>query len=69
MLKSSRFKSKSYIAGIGYGFLLILLLSSQKSEMKQIFPFSLGIINVDVTHSELFSRYKTPIFTNLLIFF
>ena len=65
-MKPSNFKSKSCILGIGNGFLLILLLSSLKSEMKRTVPFFLGIINVGAAHSELFLRFKTPIFTNLL---
>ena len=51
-LKPSSFKSNSCILGIGNGFLLILLLSSLKSEMKQTVPFFLEIINVGAAHSE-----------------
>ena len=54
------------ILGIGNGFLFILLFSSLKSEMKQIVPFFLGIINVGASHSKLFIGLKTPMLTNLL---
>ena len=65
-LKPSNFKSNSYILGIGKAFLLILLSSSLKSEMKQKVPFFLGIIHVEVAHAELFLHCKTHLFTNLL---
>ena len=45
-LKPSSIKSKYCILGIGTGFLLIRLLSSLKSEMKQTAQLFLGIINV-----------------------
>ena len=57
-LKRSSFKSKSCILEIGNGFLLILLLSSLNSEMKQAVPFLLGIINVGTAHEELFFVLK-----------
>ena len=63
-LKPSNFNNKSYISGIGKGFLLILLLSSLKSGMKQTVPFVLGII--EAAHLELFLRFHTPYFINLL---
>ena len=53
-LKPSSFKSKPCILGIGNGVLLILLLSSLKSEMKRMVPFLSGTINVGASHSELF---------------
>ena len=40
-MKPTSFKNKSRILGIGNGFLLILSLSSLKSEMKQTVPFFL----------------------------
>ena len=64
--KSFSFKSKYCILGIGNGLLLILLLSSIKSEMKQTVQFFLGIINVRAIHSELFLHFKTPMHTYLL---
>ena len=64
-LKPSSFKSKSCILGIGNGFLLILLLSSLKSEMKRTVTFFLGIKNIDAAHSELLVFLKTSMFTNL----
>ena len=57
-LKPSSFKNTSCILGIGNGFLLILLLSFLKSEMKQTVPFFLGIINVGAAYSELFYILK-----------
>ena len=60
-LKPSSFKTKSYILGIGNGFLSILLIASLKSEIKQTVPFFFGIINVGVAHSD-----KTPMNTNIL---
>ena len=65
-LKPSSFKSKSCILGMVNGFLLILLLSSLKSDMKRTVAFFLEILNVGAAHSELFSRFKTPMFTNQL---
>ena len=65
-LKCSNFNDKSYIFGIGKGFLLILLLSSLKSEMKQTVPFFWGITNLEASNLELFSRFTTAIFINLL---
>ena len=53
-LKRSYFKSKSCIFGMGNGFLLILLLSSLKLQLKRTVPFLLGIMNVGAAHSELF---------------
>ena len=50
-LKPSNFQIESCILGIGNGFLLILLLSSLKSEMKQTDQFFLGIIDVGAAHS------------------
>ena len=35
--------------------------------MKQKISLFLGITNVGAAHSNLFLRFKTPIFTNLLI--
>ena len=64
-LKHSSFKSKYYIFGVGNGFFLILLLSSLKSEMKQTVPLSLGIVNVDAAHSELYLCFKAPKSTTL----
>ena len=51
---------------MGNGLLIILLLSSLKSEMKQPIPFILGVINVGAAGSELFVRLKTTKFTYLL---
>ena len=65
-LNPSNFKSKSCTLGMGNGFLLILILSPLKSEMKLTLSFCLGNINIDTVHSELFLRFKTPKFTNLL---
>ena len=45
-LKHSNLNNKSSILEIGKGFLLILLFSSLKSEMKQNVPLLLGIIKV-----------------------
>ena len=64
-LKISSLKSKFYILEIVNGFLLILLLSLPKSEMKQTVPFFLIIVNVGAAHSELLLPFKTPMFTNL----
>ena len=49
-LNPSNFNNKSCILGVGTGFLSIHLLSSLKSEMKQIVPFFLGIIKVGAVH-------------------
>ena len=49
-LKPSNFNNKSCILVIGKGFLLNLLLSSLKSEMKQNVLFFLGIIKVGTTY-------------------
>ena len=68
-LRPSSFESLSCILRIGNGFLSILLLNSLKSDMKQTGPFFLGIINVCKAQSELFLRFKAPMFTNLLIAF
>ena len=65
-MKLSNFNNKSYILGIGKGFLLIILLSSLKSEMKRTVPFLLVIIKVGAAHLELFLRFNTPMFINLL---
>ena len=65
-LKPSNFNNKYCILGIGKGFLLILLFSSLNSEMKQTIPLFLEIIKVGVAHLELFLRFNTPIFINLL---
>ena len=65
-LKPSNFNNKSYILGIGKGFLLILLLSSLKSDMKQIVPLFLGIIKVGAAHLELFFCFYAHIFIDLL---
>ena len=67
-LKSSNFDNKSCILGIGKGFLLILLLSSLKSEMKCTVPLFLEIIKVGAAHLELFLRLNTAIFINLLTY-
>ena len=64
-LKPSCFKYKFCILGIENGFLLTLSLRSLKLETKQTVPFFLGIINAGAPHSDLFLRFKTPIFTNL----
>ena len=64
-MKPSSFKSKSYILGIGNGFLLILLFNFLKSEMKQAIPLFMGIINVGAGHSDLFLCFKISMFTNL----
>ena len=64
-MKPSSFKSKPCIFEIGNGFLLTLLLSSLKSEMKQTVPFVLWIINVGAAHSKLYIHCKTFMFTNL----
>ena len=45
-IKPSNFNNKSNILGIGKDFLLILLFSSLKSEMKRTVPFFWGIIKV-----------------------
>ena len=55
-LKPSNFNDKSCILGIGKGFLLILLFSSLKSEMKRTVPNFLGIIKVGAAHMELVLR-------------
>ena len=65
-LKPSNFKNKSCIFGIGKSFLLILLLSSLKSEMKLTVPFYFGIIKVEAAHLDLFLRFNTPMYINLL---
>ena len=65
-LKRSNFDDKSFILGIGKGSLLSLLLSSLKSEMKQIVPFSKGIIKFGDVHLELFLRLNTPMLITLL---
>ena len=65
-LKPFSFKCKSCILEIGNGFLLILLFSSLKSEMKQIVPFFLGIKNLGAAHLELCLLFKTAVFTNIL---
>ena len=65
-LKLSGFKNKYCILGKGNGFFLIPLLSSLKSDMKQTVEVFYGIINEGAVHSELFLRFKRPIFTNLL---
>ena len=67
-LEPSNFSNKSCILGIEKGFLLILLLSSLKSEMKRTVPFISGIIKVGATYLILFLRFNTPIFINLLTF-
>ena len=59
-LRPSNFNNKSCIFGIDEGFLLILLLSSLKSEMKWLVPFFLGIIKVGASHSELYLHFNTP---------
>ena len=64
-LKPSNFNDKSCILGIGKGFLLSLLLSSLKSEMKRAVPLFLGIIKVGETHLELFLRFNTPMCIDL----
>ena len=51
---------------MGNGFLLILLLSSLQIQMKQIVLFILKIIIVGAAYFELFSRFKTSMYTNLL---
>ena len=58
--KPSSFSSKSWIFGIGKGFLFILLFSSRKSEMNWIIPFFFGMMNVGAAHSERFTFRKTP---------
>ena len=65
-LKPSTFNHNCCILGIGKCFLLMLLLSSLKSEMKRIVPFFLGIIKVRAAHLELFSRFYTAMFIILL---
>ena len=64
-LKPSNLKGKSFILGIGNGFLFILLLNSLQSEMKRSVPFFLGIGNIGAAYSELFLHFKTPMLTNL----
>ena len=61
-MKPSNFNNKSCILGIVKGFLLILLFSSLKSEMKRTVPFCSVIIKVGAAHLELFLRYKIPMF-------
>ena len=51
-LKPPSLKSKSCILGIGNEFVLNLLLSSLKSEVKQTVPFSLEITNVGAAYSK-----------------
>ena len=65
-LKTSSFESKSYTLGVQNGFLLILLLSSLKSDMKETVPFFLGITNIGAAYSESSLRFRAPMFTNLL---
>ena len=65
-LKRSNFNSKSCILRIGKGFLLIILLNSQKSEMTRTVAFFLGIIKVGAARLELFLPFNTPMFINLL---
>ena len=62
----SNFSNKSCILGIGKGFLLIFLLSSLKSEIKQTIAFILGVIKVGAAHLELILHFYTPMFINLL---
>ena len=50
----SNFNNKYCILGRGKDFLLILLFSSLKSDMKQSIPFFLGIIKVGAAYLELF---------------
>ena len=64
-LKPSNLNNKSCILGIGKAFLLILLLSFLKSEMKRTVPFFLEIIKVGAAHLELFLHFNTP---HLLIY-
>ena len=65
-LKPSNFKKKSCILAVGKVFLLIILFSSLESELKRTVPFFLGIIKVGAARLELFLRFNTPIFINLL---
>ena len=58
-MKTSNFINKSGILGMGNSSLLILLLSSPKSEVIQIVPFNLGIINVGATHADFFLLKNT----------
>jgi len=51
--------------GIGYGFLNVLLFSSQKSEMNLTDPSFLGMIKVGAAHSERFTFFRTPILMRL----
>ena len=53
---------------MGNDFVVILLSNSLKLEMKQTVSLFLWIMNIGAAHSELFFRFKTLIFTNLLIF-
>ena len=64
-LKPSSLSKRSCIFGMGKGFLLILLFSSLKSDMKRTVPFFLGIIKVGAAHSERLTHLRTPIFTSL----
>ena len=67
-MKPSSFSSQSCILGIGNGFLLILLLSSLKLEMKRTVPFFLGIIKARAAQLELFLRFNTPTSIHLLTY-
>jgi hypothetical protein len=51
-LKPFSFSSKSCILGIGYGFRIIRLFSSRKSDMNLTVPFFLGMMNVGASHSD-----------------
>ena len=64
----SNYNNKSCILGIGKGFLLIILFTDTKSEMKRSVPFVLEIIKNGASYLELFLRFNTPMFINLLTF-
>ena len=65
-LKPSYFDYKYCILGIGKGILLILLFSSLKSEMKRTVLYFLGMIKVGASHLDLFLRFDTTIFINVV---
>ncbi len=68
-MKPSSSCSVVLILGIGNGLLIILLLSSLKSDMVRTVISFLGIMNVGAAHSDDDCFFSTPIDTNLLISF
>ena len=57
----SNFKSKSWIFGIGKGYLLILLFSSLRSVKNLIVPSFLGMTKQGAAHCEWLTFSRTPI--------